>query len=251
MDLSEAPATVIRRHPWEVARLDFFRRRLAAHGLDRRALEILDVGSGDAWLAMALLPALHADTRITCWDAAYDEGLMRELARQGGQRVHFVATPPSERFDLALLLDVLEHIENDEVFLRGVVERNLRAGGQVLISVPAWRVLFGDHDVQLHHFRRYQPGEAVSLLERCGLKIVSRGGLFHSLLVPRVVEKLAARLGLLRTPPPNAGEWSAGSLVTSTVEGALKLDGRLSSLLSRGKLSLPGLSWWALCVKRS
>lgn len=174
---------------------------------------------------------------------------MQALASQAGPRVRFVATQPSARFDLALLLDVLEHIESDEVFLKRVVDQNLRAGGHMLVSVPAWRVLFGAHDVQLHHCRRYQPREAARLLERAGLEIVSRGGLFHSLLVPRVAEKLAARVGLLRAPPPNAGEWTAGPVVTAMVENVLKLDGGLSSLLSGGNLELPGLSWWAICVK--
>jgi 2-polyprenyl-3-methyl-5-hydroxy-6-metoxy-1,4-benzoquinol methylase len=245
------PAVVIRRHPWEVARLDFFRRQLRSRGLDRRPLEVLDVGSGDAWLAMSILPALHADSSITCWDAAYGEAQVQDLTRQADPRVRFVATQPQGHFDLALLLDVLEHIEGDDVFLNDVVDKNIRTGGHVLVSVPAWRILFGEHDVQLHHFRRYQPREAARLLERVGLEIVSRGGLFHTLIVPRVAERLAARAGLLTAPPPNAGEWKAGPLLTAVVEGLLKLDGRLSTLLSGGNLELPGLSWWAICVKPS
>ena len=59
MDLSEAPAIVIRRHPWEVARLDFFRGRLAAHGLDPllvacegRFVAFVPRGEGDEALAV-------------------------------------------------------------------------------------------------------------------------------------------------------------------------------------------------------
>lgn len=251
MDLSEAPAVLHRRHPWEVARLDFFRRLLRARGFDRRPVAILDVGSGDAWFARSLLAALDPATRVTCWDAAYTAAQMEALAREAGPRLACVSAPPEGRYDVVLLLDVLEHIEDDAGFLAGVVARNLAPGAHALVSVPAWGTLFGAHDVQLLHFRRYAPAEGARLVTRAGLRIVSRGGLFHSLLLPRVAERLAAGAGLLRTPPPNAGEWKAGPLASILVEQALMLDGRLSSLLSGVHMEMPGLSWWALCVKPS
>src|SRR5690349_797407 len=110
MDLSEAPAVLIRRHPWEVARLGFFRRLLASRRFDRAPLRILDVGSGDAWLAKSLLPSLHPGARITCWDAAYEASDIAKLAAGSDPRIEFVAQQPAARFDCALLLDVLEHI---------------------------------------------------------------------------------------------------------------------------------------------
>jgi dolichyl-phosphate beta-glucosyltransferase len=149
VDLSEAPATVLRRHPWELARREFFRRRIRSLGLDRRPIEVLDVGSGDAWLATSLLPALHADSRLTCWDSGYREAHLEDLGRRFAPRARFVTARPAQPFDLVLLLDVLEHVENDAEFLGGIVAANLRAGAHALISVPAWQTLFGDHDVRL------------------------------------------------------------------------------------------------------
>lgn len=251
MDLSEAPAVLHRRHPWELARLDFFRRQLSARGFDRRPVAILDVGSGDAWFARSLLPALDPATRVTCWDAAYTPAQMEALARQAGPGLTCVSEAPEGRFDLVLLLDVLEHIEDDAGFLAGVVARNLAPGAHALVSVPAWGALFGAHDVQLRHFRRYAPSAGARLVRGAGLSIVARGGLFHSLLLPRVAERLAERSGLKRTPPPNAGEWRAGPRVSALVEQALRLDGRLSSLLSEVHVEMPGLSWWSLCVRPS
>lgn len=60
----------------------------------------------------------------------------------------------SEPADYIVMHDVLEHIEDD----RGAVERVgalLRPGGVAVISVPAYQWLFGQHDVQLGHYRRY------------------------------------------------------------------------------------------------
>ena len=64
MDLSEAPAVLHRRHPWELARLDFFRRQLSARGFDRRPVAILDVGSGDAWFARKTIVGRRCYNRI-------------------------------------------------------------------------------------------------------------------------------------------------------------------------------------------
>ncbi|HKQ59473.1 MAG TPA: methyltransferase domain-containing protein [Candidatus Eisenbacteria bacterium] len=251
MDLSEAPAVVLRRHPWELARLDFFRRQLRTLGVERRPIEVLDVGSGDAWLATTLLASLHEGSHVTCWDSGYSPAHLDELRGRFGPRARFVVERPEERFDLVLLLDVLEHVDDDAGFLRAIVDHNLKDGGHALISVPAWRALFGDHDMRLHHVRRYQPDEATRLLDRSGLTIQARGGLFHSLLLPRVAERLAARAGLVRKPPPHLGEWRAGRVVSAMVETVLKWDGSLGAILAKRRIALPGLSWWATCVKRS
>jgi len=251
VDLTEVPDVVVRRHPWELARLDFFRRRAQALGLAVRPIRVLDVGSGDAWLATTLLSALHPDSVLTCWDSGYTAAHLADLTARFGPRCQFVVTRPDDRFDLVLLLDVLEHIDDDLGFLRETVTRNLVAGAHALVSVPAWQTLFGDHDVRLHHFRRYQPDQARRLLEDSGLTLLASGGLFHGLLLPRVIERLSARVGVRRTPPPTIGEWRAGPVVSAAVETVLKWDGRLSALMAKGRLALPGLSWWATCVKRS
>jgi len=59
-----------------------------------------------------------------------------------------------EDFDAVVLHDVLEHIEADSDALR-VAKNVLKTGGVLVISVPALPSLFGFHDEQLGHFRRY------------------------------------------------------------------------------------------------
>ncbi len=57
-------------------------------------------------------------------------------------------------FDVLVMHDVLEHIE-DEAYAVDCVAKLIRPGGQAVISVPAYQWLFGYHDVQLGHYRRY------------------------------------------------------------------------------------------------
>jgi hypothetical protein len=98
--------------------------------------------------------------------------------------------------------------------------------------------------------RRYTPHRARALLESTGLELTAWGGLYHSLLVPRMARKLYEYCSP-RQPPPHAGEWRASAPWNAAVLLALRADVRLSLLLSRIACDLPGLSWWALCRKRA
>jgi len=56
--------------------------------------------------------------------------------------------------DVIVMHDVLEHIEDDHAAVRRL-RRLLRPGGQLILSVPALPSLFGMHDEELGHCRRY------------------------------------------------------------------------------------------------
>lgn len=71
-------------------------------------------------------------------------------------------------FDLVLLTDVLEHLDDDMQGLREV-GRVLRPGGAALVTVPAFPALWGRQDVVSHHRRRYRPGELESRVAQAGL----------------------------------------------------------------------------------
>lgn len=59
-----------------------------------------------------------------------------------------------EKFDDIVVHDVMERIENDYEALK-LIKKHLSEGGLLVGSVPALLVLFGSHDEQLGHFRRY------------------------------------------------------------------------------------------------
>jgi len=59
-----------------------------------------------------------------------------------------------ERYDVAILFDVVEHIEDTRPFLEAVLY-HLKPGGVVLVNVPALMGLYGVYDTVAGHFRRY------------------------------------------------------------------------------------------------
>jgi len=57
-------------------------------------------------------------------------------------------------YDLIVFLDVLEHIQNYEIFLAEIKDL-LSDKGICIMSVPAYESLLSQHDINLKHFRRY------------------------------------------------------------------------------------------------
>ena len=265
MDLREIPTHAFVRHPWEVARLRFFPELLlsrifgtgSACGPGPR--RVLDVGAGDGYFARGLLATLPAGSTVTCWDANYTASDLMRLRREAAAGLEFCQERAQGAFDVLVLLDVLEHVENDVAFLGELARNALYPGGSALISVPAWNELYTRHDQVLGHHRRYRPAALRKVVAAADLRLEAAGGLFHSLLVPRALAKAGERLrGVRATPSPEGpaahadtglGTWRAGRAVTALVGGALWADNQLSRFGARLGLGLPGLSTWAVARK--
>jgi SAM-dependent methyltransferase len=258
MDLRELPPLPTRRHPWEIARARFFRGLLERHGVlaDQRA--VLDVGAGDGYVARQLLPRLAVGSRVVCFDEHYTDHHLSELSVRS-PAIITTRVRPTDTFDLVLLLDVLEHVADDVGFLTDLVAHNLAPDGVVLLSVPAWPILFTMHDVALHHYRRYTPSQLLRVVECSRLHVVASGGLFHSLLLPRTAKKLGEVLQRVSYPAPGAfvdagtttqaGRWTAGNAVTRFVMAGLAIDNGCSLIAAHFGIGLPGMSTWVLARK--
>ena len=259
MDLRECCATAGPRHPWEVGRAHFFRDRLVARAILCPGIGVLDVGAGDGYLASILLSTLGPAGSVMCYDAHYQTDVLEKLRRQAAPQLTFTNQRPERAFDLVLLLDVLEHVADDDDFLAGVVRDLVGPGGVLLASVPAWPGLFTEHDKMLGHQRRYRPARLQQLLRQCDLTVLDQGGLFHSLLALRGWEKLAELVrGIHSQPSPESAplvadtavaHWQGGPWLTRAVCKGLALDGALGRLCARAGVALPGLSAWAIARK--
>ena len=60
----------------------------------------------------------------------------------------------NSKFDTALYIDVLEHIEDDFGELRRI-SQYLAAGGRIIVVAPAHNFLYSPFDRKVGHFRRY------------------------------------------------------------------------------------------------
>jgi len=137
-----------------------------------------------------------------------------EMAKPGKGRLfvyNILDQEPSllERYDAVLLLDVIEHIDDDAAFVRAAL-RHLRPGGIVAMNVPASMMLFSDYDRAAGHLRRYTPNGLRDLLGSCGVEVqdIQPWGLLMIplLLVRKILLRRAKRANTIRTGfvPPNA-----------------------------------------------
>jgi SAM-dependent methyltransferase len=73
----------------------------------------------------------------------------------------------NSEFDTVVLLDVLEHIENDAGFL-SALHRALRPGGALILKVPSGEWLYGSLDRAIGHYRRYTKASLGRALRNAG-----------------------------------------------------------------------------------
>jgi SAM-dependent methyltransferase len=74
--------------------------------------------------------------------------------------------------DSLVAVNVLEHVEDDEAFLRAAT-RIVVPGGHLLLFVPAHQFLFGSLDAAFDHYRRYSKAGLSSVVSRAGWEPVS------------------------------------------------------------------------------
>jgi SAM-dependent methyltransferase len=98
-----------------------------------------------------------------------------------------------ELFDIVGMFDVLEHLEHPVDCLAALRAR-MAEHGRLVITVPALPWLWGPHDEQHHHFRRYTRGQLVAHLEAAGFA-VEYASYANMLLLPlAIAQRLKERL---------------------------------------------------------
>jgi SAM-dependent methyltransferase len=252
LDLRERRSATPVRHPWELARLDAIRFLLRTVPLRGSDIHLLDVGCGDGFLCLELRKTL-ALSSVTAVDTGLADDEAIELTDRAGGLIfqnHFRSLK-QDGYDVVLLLDVLEHVPDDEEFLREISGRYLAGRGVLLITVPAFPFLYGPHDRFLGHRRRYRLGALHDKIRQAGLERLESGYLFFSLLPLRFLSSLLARIfGERRRRLVGVGDWRAGKFLASIAAGALRADLSAAIFLNRLGIRIPGLSAWALCGKQ-
>jgi len=196
------------RHWWWRAReemlVDEVRRRLP----ESANLAILDVGCGDA---------LFFDRLRQFGEVEGIESAPELVDPNGPNRARITVAPfdasfqPGKNYDLILILDVLEHLDVPEQALRRALAL-LKPGGIVVVTVPAFRMLWTHHDRLNQHRTRFTKGSFDRLAKSSGMKIVASryffAWLFAAKLALRAVEAiLPANPRIPRIPSPAVNDF--------------------------------------------
>ncbi len=159
-----------------------------------REVETLDIGGGNGYTTSRMQ---QVGFRTALLEPSYEACLH---ARQRGISRCFcsVLGDFEEPIRQGMLLDVLEHIEDDRGFL-GTLRTHMPGGGMLLITVPALSVLWSSVDEVGGHFRRYHISELCKLLRSCGFEVVYSTYFFSFLVLPILFVRVGMeRMGLLK-----------------------------------------------------
>jgi len=197
------------RHWWwrarEAALLDLLGTLRPPRGWDR----ILDIGCGDGLFFDRLLEMGDVEG-IEPDDALVDP--------RGAHRDRIHIQPFDERFQpaspysLVLMLDVLEHLEDPVGALRHAASL-LTPTGRLVITVPAFMLLWTNHDLINHHRTRYTKAAFEAVARQAGVRVESEEYWFQWMFLPKVATRVAARV-LRVTPaaPRVPAAWTNGLL---------------------------------------
>lgn len=76
-----------------------------------------------------------------------------------------------KKFDVAIALNVLEHIKDDEQSLVNI-NRLLKPKGYLILILPAHPRLYGKIDESISHYRRYHKQDLIKLIKKKGFKVI-------------------------------------------------------------------------------
>ena len=186
MDLKEEDilGADIGRHWYYRSKAAALRRMVGSLGPRR----ILDIGAGSGFFSRHLLAEAGAQSAL-CVDIGYASD--RDDSEGGKPVLYRRDTGPTD-CDLVLMMDVLEHVDDDRGLLRHYAAK-VPSGAHFLVTVPAFRFLWSGHDVFLEHKRRYRLSEIEQAVADAGLH-VERGAYYFGFIFPmaaavRLVER--------------------------------------------------------------
>ncbi len=99
----------------------------------------------------------------------------------------------NELFDLVLALDVIEHMD-DEISAVREINRVLKPGGRLIITVPAFQFLWTRHDLAVHHKRRYTRSGLLNILRLNGFENEKATYWNFFLFLPVAMVRLSKRI---------------------------------------------------------
>ena len=195
--------------------------------------QVLDVGCGTGMNLGLLSPygseVLGIDTSPEALNYCRQRGFsnvkivgdLNDLKREYGENT----------FSLITMLDVLEHIEDDDSAIKNVYHF-LDKNGIFILTVPAYQFLWSEHDTALHHKRRYTAKLLAKKLENNGFKIVKSSYIivftFPLIVAYRILKGI---FNIFSPSTPKTSHVILPNFINNLLILPLKLEGKLIDFL--------------------
>ncbi|MEL6720891.1 MAG: methyltransferase domain-containing protein, partial [Bacteroidota bacterium] len=220
-------------------------------------LQVLDLGCGDTFFVENLSQrfpnstfygvdiefqeedlAYYADAFVDKPIAVYDS--LEQMEQQKS----------IQQLDAVLLLDVVEHIEQDIAFLKMLFAKNyITEATKIFITVPAFQSLYTTHDDFLGHYRRYTNKTLVQTIKQAGFQKLKVGYFFSSLLPVRLLKVIKERFLGKDEESTGLVEWTGSESTTKLIKQILITDYKVSHFFRKIGIKIPGLSNYVVIKK--
>ncbi len=239
-----------KNHPWELSRFNVI-YHLISPFLPKKSAHILDIGCGDSFFIEKLSHKV-ADSKCYAIDTAFTEEMMDYFKNKyAANNISFYKdiedlNTLNMKADLVLLLDVIEHIEQDQQFLDKIFQQNyIQKGSLIAISVPALESLYCNRDRWLGHYRRYTLEMLHDLFKSKNVEILRSEYFYKTLIIPRFITKKLEKKDLSGQEVTGIGSWNKGRFITAVYQFILDMDYAIFNRLLRFR-RMKGLSAFIL-----
>jgi 2-polyprenyl-3-methyl-5-hydroxy-6-metoxy-1,4-benzoquinol methylase len=139
---------------------------------------IIEIGAGIGNISRYLAKRPEKEKLVLSDISSYWLALLKKKFRQKNIQIIYYDLNKLPRksllkknFDTVVCLNVLEHIFRDQKALRNI-KKLLVKKGKLILMVPAFQFAYGQLDICLGHFRRYQQKDLKKKLKKAGLEVI-------------------------------------------------------------------------------
>ena len=181
--------------------------------------QVLDVGAGSGLFSREILH--HTDAKeALCIDTSYS---IERDEMVSAKPIRFRRDFEDNDADIVLMMDVLEHVNDDAGLLRDYVSK-VSSGTRFFITVPAFEFMWSEHDDFLEHKRRYTLAQLESLVRDAGLGI-EKGSYYFGLVFPLAfIDRMLSNILPRSDKSPHSHLKQHSRLVNSMLAGICKLE---------------------------
>lgn len=142
------------KHFWIRRRFEVFQNLAKRCELNLKAINVAEIGCGNGLIQYQIQRSYKI--QVDGFDLN-EVALQKSIALNNSlflYDIHQRNPDYQQRYDLIILFDVIEHIEDQEYFLESVLY-HLKPSGILAVNVPALQFLYSKYDLVVGHVRRY------------------------------------------------------------------------------------------------